>query len=241
MKIIEKISRKAQAPYENRQPVIAFTGDSVTQGCFEVYTVEAGKIDTVYKPDQAYAEKVKAILSHLFPRANITVVNAGISGSNAPTGARRLQEDVLSLNPDLTVVSYGLNDFMRKQSGLEDYKNGLRKIFRDLREAGSEIIFLTPNLSANRLDYSIQNPTLLPIAQSIVNTVQEGWLDVYMDAARAVCRDEDVPLCDCYAQWKRLHACGVDTTALLSNKLNHPTPQMHWLFAHELVKMMFEV
>ncbi len=33
---------------------------------------------------------------------------------------------------------------------------------------------------------------------------------------------------------------GVDITSILSNKINHPTKELHWLFAFELVKMMFE-
>ena len=240
MKIIEKIRARNQEPKQHRQPVIAFSGDSVTEGCFEVYTKAAGIIDTVYEPLEAYAEKVKSIFSQLYPRANITVVNAGISGCNAQVGLQRLEADVLSLHPDLTVVSYGLNDFMQRQEGLNAYRDNLRGIFRALREAGSEILFLAPNMSADRLDYSIQDATLLPIARAIVENVQAGWLDVYMDAAREVCREENVPVCDCYSQWKQLQANGVDITSLLCNKLNHPARQMHWLFAWELVKKMFE-
>lgn len=46
----------------------------------------------------------------------------------------------------------------------------------------------------------------------------------------------DAPVCDCYAQWKQLQAAGVNTTELLSNKLNHPTREMNWLFAVSLLR-----
>ena len=46
----------------------------------------------------------------------------------------------------------------------------------------------------------------------------------------------DAPVCDCYAQWKQLKAAGVNTTELLSNKLNHPTREMNWLFAVSLLR-----
>ncbi len=46
----------------------------------------------------------------------------------------------------------------------------------------------------------------------------------------------DTPVCDCYAQWKQLQAAGVNTTELLSNKLNHPTREMNWLFAVSLLR-----
>ena len=42
MKIIDKILAKQANLHENRQPVIAFLGDSVTQGCFEIYKKQNG-------------------------------------------------------------------------------------------------------------------------------------------------------------------------------------------------------
>ena len=61
MEIIEKIKKKANNLYEHRQPVIAFTGDSVTQGCFELYVKEEGVVKPVFNSSECYAEKVKNI------------------------------------------------------------------------------------------------------------------------------------------------------------------------------------
>ena len=33
---------------------------------------------------------------------------------------------------------------------------------------------------------------------------------------------------------------GVDTTELLSNKINHPTHMMNWIFAYSLVEEMMK-
>ena len=38
----------------------------------------------------------------------------------------------------------------------------------------------------------------------------------------------------------KLRAAGVDTTALLSNHINHPTREMHDLFAISLLETIFE-
>ena len=38
---------------------------------------------------------------------------------------------------------------------------------------------------------------------------------------------------------KKLAASGVDTTELLSNKINHPTRDMNKVFAYELVRTIF--
>ena len=62
-----------------------------------------------------------------------------------------------------------------------------------------------------------------------------------MEAAKSLCRSRNIPVCDCYAIWKKLEMSGVNTTELLANKLNHPTRQMHWMFAYELVRTMLEV
>ena len=48
-----------------------------------------------------------------------------------------------------------------------------------------------------------------------------------------------VPVCDCYKIWEMFKNGGVDVNLLLSNKVNHPTRDMHYLFAYELVKIMF--
>jgi lysophospholipase L1-like esterase len=240
MKIIEKLRNKAEHIYDYRQPVIAFTGDSVTQGCFDVYTNADGKLDTRFDQTAAYSEKVKRILALLFPAANVTVVNAGLSGGTAARGLKRLERNVLSFQPDLTVVCYGLNDSNQREEGLEKYRDSLRGIFTELKAHGSEVIFLTPNLATDRVDCSIRDPEALAAAQRISGTVNDGWPDKYIAAAKAVCEEEGVPVCDCRALWKALRDGGVDITALLANKINHPCEKMLWMFAYELVKTMFE-
>lgn len=240
MKIIQKIKCKANDLFGTRQPVIAFTGDSVTQGCFEVYIKDNGALETVFVSTESYCEKVRKILLTLFPSSNVNIVNAGISGNKAFMGYRRLKEDVLSFNPDLTVVCYGLNDSNLRQDGLEEYKESLRKIFEDLKSAGSEVVFMTPNMCTDRVDVSIKEEQIEAAAKRVADTVNDGWLDKYIESAKMICAEENVPVCDCYEMWKNMQKCGVDITSLLSNKINHPTKEMHWMFAYELVKTMFE-
>ena len=140
MKIIEKINDKSRDIFNKKQPVIAFTGDSVTQGCFELYVKEKGAIETVFDWKEAYSNKVKTILSMLYPSSNITIVNAGLSGTKADIGYDRLAEDVLAYKPDLTVVCYGLNDALRRETWTEQYTDSLRNIFRDLKAEGNNFV-----------------------------------------------------------------------------------------------------
>ena len=66
-----------------------------------------------------------------------------------------------------------------------------------------------------------------------------GKMDAYVQAMRDVAKEECVPLADVYAEWKRMAAEGIDTTALLINGMNHPVPEMHKLFADQLFELIF--
>jgi hypothetical protein len=67
---------------------------------------------------------------------------------------------------------------------------------------------------------------------------ERASMDLHIDRAKELCAEMGVPVCDCYAIWKQMAKAGVDTTSLLSNDINHPAREMHYLFAYELVKMI---
>ncbi len=94
---------------------------------------------------------------------------------------------------------------------------------------------MTPNMLNTHCDLVGPGDILEPHGPMFVERQLGGVFDAYIDAARQVCREEDVILCDCYAIWKNMYEKGVDTTALLCNGLNHPTRKMHELFAWQLV------
>ena len=240
MEIIRKLAAKA-ADIGNREGVtIAFLGDSVTQGCFEVYYKNNGAIETVFDKRYSYEAYVFELLCMLYPSATVNIINAGISGDRAPHGLTRLERDVLRHQPDLTVVCYGLNDCSPDEDSIERYVGALGDIFNKVRESGSELIFMTPNMMNTGVSPHLTDPRLRTLAEGLAQKQNSGLFDAHIEAARALCRERGVILCDCYAIWKRLHEGGVDVTELLSNKLNHPTREMNRLFAQELVRTMFE-
>lgn len=239
MKIIEKIRAKQANITRERQPVIAFLGDSVTHGCFDIF-VKNGAVETDYQMQCGYREKVKAILQMLYPQTPIVTVNAGISGDRARTGKERLQQDVLSHQPDLVIVCYGLNDAMDGESGLQDYANALDWIFKTLNAAGTEIIWMTPNLRTDKLEVRFGEELLNECVENVIQNEKENWLQTYLAAAKKVAEENHVTICDCNRIWNTLKENDVNINGLLSNRVNHPTEQMHWVFAYELVKTMFE-
>ncbi len=238
MEIMRKIAAKAQDLYGLPVPAIAFLGDSVTQGCFEVFLQE-GNCQTVFEQEHAYSTYVSEILKTLFPGAPVCIINAGISGDNAANGANRLERDVLRFRPDLTVVCFGLNDCGRGLEYAEEYGQSLRHIFRKLLESGSEVIYMTPNMMNTCVDRDhIKEPLLLRIAEYSMKTQLEGVLDAYIGEGKRAAEEYGVPVCDVYEKWKTLYHCGADVTGLLANHINHPSRKMNWLFAWSLAETM---
>jgi lysophospholipase L1-like esterase len=73
---------------------VVFIGGSITRG-----GGEAG-----------YVASTEAWLRETWPDADITVVNAGISGTDSNFGAKRFDRDVLVHNPDLVLIEFAVND-----------------------------------------------------------------------------------------------------------------------------------
>ena len=238
MKIIQKM--KARAEDRHQEGVtLAFLGDSITQGCFELYKRrESGAISTIYDKQHTYEQYLFDIFSILFPTVPLSIINAGISGDKAFHGVERVERDVIRHQPDLTVVCYGLNDSKREE--LEVYLQSLDGIFTKLKEAGIEVIFMTPNMMNTRISDHISDPSIIKIAEACQRIQNEGILEAHLEAAKELCKKHGIPVCDCYAIWKTLANNGVDTTELLANKINHPTREMNRLFAIELTRTMFK-
>ena len=243
MQITKKLAQKNSDAFHAAPVTIGFLGDSVTNGCFEVYPAMTDEgergFDVVFEPENSYAAHTRKILSLLYPKAQINIINAGISGDSAPVGLERMDRDLLPYHPDLTVVCFGLNDCTQGTAGLETYHDALVSIVRKLKQHGSEGVLMTPSPVCTRVHTQLRGESLRKIGKDLVRNFQDGIFDRYMEQVRAVAKEENVPLCDVYAKWMTLYNNGVDITNLLSNYLNHPSRQMHWLFAVSLAETFF--
>ena len=239
MKLVDKMIEKKNNLSTCEGVTIAFLGDSVTQGCFEIFHDEKGEIETVYDKRYSYEMYLLEILNMLYPRVTVNIINAGISGDKAPRGLERLDRDVLRHEPDLVVVCYGLNDCRKRENSMSDYTEALEGIFKKVKAAGCELIFMTPNMMNTMVSPHIADKEFAILAKGTAEMQNDGTFDAHIEGAREVCRKMGVPVCDCYAIWKKLHESGVETTELLSNKINHPTREMNKLFAYELARVIF--
>ena len=240
MKIIEKLNTK-QDIYGGKPVTIAFLGDSVTQGCFECYIKEDGKIETVFDYKSAYSTRLREMLNILYPSVQVNIINSGISGDGTENGKTRIERDILPFSPDLVVVSYGLNDACKGIEKLDNYRKNLREIFENVSLGGAEVIFLTQNAMNTKKSCHLKGDDALTKTALMTAELQSnGVMKAYMDAAKQVANECGVKVCDVYPMWEKMIAGGVDTTELLANKINHPIREIHYYMAMKLLETMFE-
>ena len=239
MRITELLKNKEQNRRSNRAVTIVFIGDSVTQGCFECYTKNDSSIETIFDYRSAYSTRVGDILHMLYPSAQVNIINSGISGDNAVGGNERFERDVLSYNPDLVVISFGLNDSCAGRAGISKYILALEEMFSALKARNIEAVFLTENIMCTHTSAHLKEDKFVSLSESFAEIQNSGLLKEYFVSAKKSCEKYGVKVCDLYSAWETLKNAGVNTTELLANKLNHPTREMHYYIAMKIVETFF--
>lgn len=226
MRISEKINLDHDGLVEHGPINIIAFGDSVTHGA-----LSSGEIDyeTVYW--NLLKKKINAVRNYV----PVNVINAGIGGITAAGSLDRMQAHVLDHHPDLVIVCFGLNDV---NGDLDIYLNALKTIFERLKNAEIDVIFMTPNMLNTRVIEEEVAPQHLEYAYITARMQNEGRMDLYMERAKLLAAEMGVTVCDCYGKWKEL-SLTQDVTLLLANRINHPTREMHELFAESLFQTIF--
>ena len=139
--------------------------------------------------------------------------------------------DVLPHRPDLVIIAYGLNDVNGEES---EYRHNMESIVVQLKSAGIDCIILTENMLNTRVDREATPERYLDYAVKTAEMQNSGKMDAFVAAAREIAEIHGVPVADAYALWRRMQDAGVDTTLLLCQRINHPSPAMHRVFAELL-------
>lgn len=231
MFIREKIMQKNRNYHQYPSPTIVFLGDSITHGCFELYEGKDKNIEVNFDFEAVYHSQFRKMINNFFPYASLNIINSGISGDTAQNGWLRLERDVLKFNPDLVVICYGLNDSNKGKEGLDEYIGSLFNVFSVLKKDKIEVIFMTPNMKNTYISPTLKGDKIIEMAKFNMESQMSGIFDLYIENAKDLCEKEDIVICDGYDKWKKLYEIGVDTTCLLANLINHPTREMHKLFA----------
>ena len=223
--------RSASYPHTGT-PVIAFLGDSVTHGAFEC--IQGDSAGCIFDMDAVYHERLRRKLLTVNPWLPVSVINAGVAGDNAITALPRLERDVIAHKPHICVVNFCLNDLSET---VEEYVAALREIFTRLLAADIRPILLTPSMLN-----SYVHPDTIPMYKDYAAVTaawhRSGYMDGYVEAARALARELGIAVADAYAKWKELEAAGADITASLANYINHPNRELHGIFADVLFETL---
>jgi lysophospholipase L1-like esterase len=165
---------------------------------------------------RAYTALLELALQRLCPQANITTINAGISGNTTRNALARIDADVLAKNPSVVTVMFGLNDLVGVP--IEEYRANLQTIVEKIRAVGAEVVLCTPN--------SVITTASRPVEK----------LEQYCDVVREIANEQKVALCDCYAAYQSLREQDAKAWRLLMSDEIHPNCNGHKRIAEQIAQ-----
>lgn len=150
---------------------VIFFGDSIT---------EAGA-----KPG-GYVLKVADLAAKESKSAQYDFIGSGIGGNKVYDLYLRLEDDVLSKNPDMVVIYIGVNDVWHKQShgtgtDYDKFEKFYDALIKKIQAKGAKIILATPAVVGERTDFSNE---------------LDGDLNRYSSLIRSIARNNNLPLVD---------------------------------------------
>jgi lysophospholipase L1-like esterase len=162
-KAIEKVKEVAKSASDifSRVPCLSPKGSAQSVGSLPhvasklasgepVVIVAFGSSSTVgfgtTSPEFTYPNRLAAQLHRQYPSADITVVNRGQGGEDAPEMMKRLQTAVLDMKPDLVIWQVGTNAVLRNLDPTETaelVEEGSARI----QAAGADLVLVDPQYS----------------------------------------------------------------------------------------------
>src|SRR5688500_3945663 len=163
-----------------------------------------------------FQNRYGSYLSERFPKARITVENGATGGDDTIIGAPRMQEKVLSRQPDLVLIGFGMNDHNRGGPEPAQFQANLEAMVNTIREkTGADVILLS---------------TFPPHPQWAHGTHR---MHAYAAATKAAAESTGVAYADVYSVWMKVLE-RKDPSSLLANNINHPNDFGHWLYFEAL-------
>jgi len=171
------------------------------------------------------------------------VINAGIGGNNTNHARDRFDRDVLRHKPDVVVIQFGINDAAvdvwktppatESRVSLEEFESNLRYFVNTLKDAGTQVILMTPNPLrwTPKMKELYGRPPYQPDREDGCNV----RLLLYADVVREISRTRSVRLVDVF---KLFEAAGSGRDRSVDDLLLdgiHPNEQGHQLIAEQLL------
>jgi lysophospholipase L1-like esterase len=100
----------------------------------------------VTSPEFTYPNRLAAQLHRQYPGADITILNRGKGGEDAPEMMNRLQTSVIDAKPDLVIWQVGTNAVLRNLDPAETARQVGQGIAR-IQAAGADLVLVDPQYS----------------------------------------------------------------------------------------------
>ncbi len=196
---------------------LARTLEDLKNGCDVTIVAFGDSITAGYAVRRGFPSFWKEMLVRKYPEAKIEMINSGVSGDTTMDGLARLDWSVLSYEPDLVTINFGINDCVLRL-GLEEFEMNLVEMVRRIRAGpGSEILLLS--------------------SQPLETPPYDGLVLDYYQAIERVAREMDVGFVDVYEAWMRQVRRGTPLGSLVLSGLDHPNEAGYRIIAEELMKL----
>jgi lysophospholipase L1-like esterase len=196
---------------------VAHTLEDLKNGCDVTIVAFGDSITAGYAVRRGFTSFWREMLQKKYPDAKIEMINSGVSGDTTMDGLARLDWTVLSYEPDLVTINFGINDCVLRL-GLDDFEINLVEMVRRIRAGpGSEILLLS------------SQPLETPPYDRLV-------LDYYQ-AIERVAKEMDVGFVDVYGAWMERIRQGTPLGSLILSGLDHPNEAGYKIIAEELMKL----
>lgn len=198
-KYVERTRRDIES---GADATIVCFGDSITAG----YAVRRG-----------FPSFLLESLRQRFPDSKIEMINSGISGDTSQDGLGRLDWAVLSYEPDLVTINFGINDCVLGLSR-EEFEMNLVEMVRRIRAGpDSEILLLSSQ--------PLESP---PYDQRVLD---------YYQTVETVAKEMNVGFVDVYGAWMKRVQAGMPLDSLILPGLDHPNEAGYRIIAEELMSL----
>lgn len=171
-----KVKRVIEKAYRGEDIVVAFLGGSITQGC------------NATNHENCYANKTYLWFKNRFPEINVKYINAGIGATGSIIGVHRVEEQVLSKNPDIVFVDFAVNDKDNKYNKIA-YDSLIRRILSHDSKPALIEVFMSTDVLENVQEQQVEigkryDVPMVSFRDAIRNEINDGklkWSEVASD------------------------------------------------------------
>jgi lysophospholipase L1-like esterase len=124
-------------------------------------------------PEFTYPSRLAAQLKRRYPTADITVVNAGIGGEDAPEMMKRLQTAVIDKHPDLVIWQVGTNAVLRNLDP-DVTANQVEEGVARIQSAGSDVVLVDPQYSPRVTEHAENTSRIVKLLSHVAHLHHVG-------------------------------------------------------------------